>query len=81
MSDLRARLIEFFSEESVFFPHEGPEEWADELLERVIDPEPVGTLDVTIVNGERYMFNELLPAAHQMARGTYTLYRLREIEP
>ena len=39
MSDLRDRLIEFFSEPAIFPPHTGPEEWADELLERITDPE------------------------------------------
>ena len=60
MSDLRDRLIEFFSDDSLFHPCEGPEEWADELLEQILDDEPLaitfeGSTDVY------YRLREVVP--------------------
>ncbi len=53
-------------------------ELADRILAEVIDPEPVATVYVTEIDGERHMRCDPLPGAHALPLGRHTLYRLRE---
>ena len=82
---MRERLIEFFAEPALFPPEMGPEEWADELLDKIIDPEPVGYADLhdptPLLGHPVHRWWYLWSVKPKEPPESVPLYRLREIEP